>query len=287
MQPDTAAWGGIGLMSRVTAWGVLEWGEINATVPRIVTYVGGIDDWSNWGRFDGVGWGEVGWDEIGWDGVGWGGVCCIDVCYWGAGIGCEIWKGGGCCCDADWFWWDFLGGDEVDCFVCWDGDGCIDGMKTSEIIEKNSIVLKICCGNAAKNAVKNVAKDAVENDVKNADDLEIPENAEIDVNENVKSAAEKICWLSRNFQYFFTAFSLARWSAHNVLFGNCNFELRTKLSHVSFFGHLMKFFFNSMLHSVFAINVFVFFSTQTFRCFKKSRSSRIFAFVVSLKSFSM
>ena len=187
-------------------------------------------------------------------------------------------------------------------------------MEISEITEKNSTGLNIWCEDAVEDVIKGVVKDVVksaaENAVKNADDLEVSKDVEIntndleisdDVDRNVESVKifervdknaaedvdEKIFWWSRNFQYFFTTFSFARWSTHNVSFENCNFELRTKLSHVSFFDHLMKFSLSNVLYNVFVIGVFVSFSIQTPRFFRKSRSSRILIFVTSLKSFSM
>ena len=265
-----AACGSVELMNGdVAAWGFLGM-RIGAAMSNVATYVSGFGGWDDWSRFD----------EIGWNGI-----CCIGDCCWSASVGCEVWKNGN----------------------CWNVDDCTDSIEISEIAEKDKTDLNTCCENAAKGAVTGANRSS-ETD---AGDLGISENAEADADRNAKNAAEsannlgiseaaetnaggdvenaveKIFWWSRNFQYFLTTFSLASWSAHNAAFGNCNSELCAKLGHVSSFGHLMKSSLSNVLHKVFVINVFVFFSTHTSRFFRKSRSSRIFAFVINLKSFSV
>ena len=133
-------WGDIGLMNRITAWGILRWDEI----------------------------------------------CYIDDCCQSANVSCEVWKNENRW-NAGWFWSVFSDKGEVDCSVCWDDDDCIDSMEISDIAEKNSTDLNICCENVVGNAVTDANKN-VENAVK---DFEISnENVETNANKNAKNTAE-------------------------------------------------------------------------------------------------
>ena len=200
----------------------------------------------------------------------------------------------------------------IDC-CCWDDEGCIGSIEISEIIEKDNTGLNICCEIAAEDAVKCAVTDAdagsnagsdlsanVNVDLIDADadaganagsiDAGVGGNAKNAAENAVENAAKKNFWnfnvaarvavrVVRFFRFFFS-FSI------HLIFGDVKCSSSSHFRS-SFFDHIVCSPFCNTLYNVVVINVFVFFSTQIPRCFRKSRSSRICWLLINLKSFSM
>ena len=203
-----------------------------------------------------------------WD--GWN--CCIDwdkVCCW----------------NANWFEPVFSDGDEVDCSVCWNVDGCIDDMEISDDVKKG--------------AAENFKTDAS----RNVDNLKIFENVEKDVNRNAEKNAENAAF-DNLIRYVFITFLVAsrltknfwRRFADNVDFHAFESMLSSmKNSHFIWFDvnfspswwhRRISFSVQSVqpcnvLYSVSVIEFFFFIHTPCFR--STSRSCRLFE--VRLNSF--